>query len=38
MAPAAKMRFLSVLSGSAIEEQIQFIDNTERDNEVKKRL
>ena len=37
MAPAAIMRNLSVLSGSTLEERKEFIDNTERDNEVKKR-
>ena len=38
MAPAANTEKLSVLSGGTLEERKQFIDNTERDNEVKKRL
>ncbi len=38
MAPAASMRILSVLSGGTLEERIKFIDNTERDNEVKKEI
>ena len=30
IAPAASIENLSVLSGSAVEERIKFIDNTER--------
>ena len=36
IAPAASIEFLSVFSGSAIVEQEQFFENTERDNEVKR--